>query len=107
MVDSSKEVRPTSGLPPLQVCTSLSIFHDDQVDPPHASTINSVFYRRSNQVYGQASGSNPVSSKRFPLTGTFSREASIGGPTKREGLITACNRTRVHNRQNEWLNSNA
>ena len=110
MTQTRNQSRPSSGLPALKVREEIPRLQFDafQIPEPPKHLLSSIIYKRSNDDYGRVDHNNPMNCRRFPLTGKFSTYVSIGGPVKREGFNTSnSHANRVHNRQNDWLNSNA
>jgi hypothetical protein len=77
---------------------------------PSSELLKSIIYRKSSEAYGASSSVNveKQDSEKFPLTNAFTKTVSQGGILKREGLDTSsANKTRVHQKQYDWMLNNS
>lgn len=106
MLASGKQSKFT-GVPSLKEFPSRSPDpSSNPLDVPVSKDISSLFYRRSNHLYGsshsRAAEMNP-NTRRKPLTNSFTKTQGPNDRTESTRFSTSITRDRVRDGQDDWM----
>ena len=106
MLASGKQSKFTGVSPLKEFPSHSSEPFSHPLDVPVSKDISSVFYRRSNHLYGSShSKASEMNSntRRKPLTNTFTKTQGPSDRIESTRLSTSITRDRVRDGQDDWM----
>ena len=106
MLASGKQSKLTGASPLKEIPSNSPDNSSDTLDVFDGKDISSVFYRRSNHLYGsshsKAAEMNP-NTRRKPLTNSFTKTQGPSHRTESSRFSTFITRDRVKDGQDDWM----